>query len=1075
MRERSLALPSYVGPASADEGRELRALVTRIGSLWPWRRIDSDHAREFDLILFRGPTPHIGIAIDKHRMLHALPDGSARVERYDIGRWRMRMEGIYRHTALDGEIVTDGARVVVIDHPFIPARDRREFVAPAGLSIEDIVEIAVPDHAVRSHSFIRVAVGTEIIDRAWWARTRPRPGATVIIRSIPSGDFLRSGLMLLVAFAAIVVAPILAPQLVGALGGAIGLQTATGLIGLGIITAGTLLINALIPQRLPQIERANIEQSSARTINGWRNQIAPRSPIPAVLGRHRVAPPYIVKPYRTIIGDDMYVTAAFVIGYGPVTLDDPRFGNTPVTEFGGDVQMELREGRVGDPPLTLVANTVLESGLQVTLQMFEDHFRTTPRDVTRATIMLVFPQGIGYLNKNQQLVAHTVAINIKQRRSGTNDPWENVPGLTEGGDGTAWYITAARRGTIYRQFTWEFPERGQWDIAVRRVNQEYHKIDFNFVDEAQWFVLQTERPEYPIACPIPLALAAFRARASDRLQGEIDQFNVIAQLLCDDLVDGEWVPDQPTSNVASMLRWMLTGPANAMPVEFTRIDDAAFAELHSRGMTYNRVHDFEGSLQDALADCAAAGRAMLRDTGTEWTVFIDEATDRIDAHISAVNVSDVSWTRKYLTPPDAFRVRFVNADRDYIADEMIVPWPDGPEVPQRLEDIEFPGLVHAEDVWMAARRRQYELIYRLDEITCTLGIDGLMIARGDVVAVNLPAIIKHHAAAQCTSIDGNRITIAADVEIEAGRNYGIRVRHVDDSGERSVVRKITAPAGMRRSFNVIGDASDIAVGDLVMVGEYGFEAMTMRVRDVEGIDNARVRVTLIPMAPEIDARMEDEEPPEFDGRYGDVIDFSTVAPEPPVITRVVSGDEISTAAHDIEVFARPSFLGIIAVTIEIEHRLAGDTGWSGSVSMPAGQGMLGISGYAAGDEVELRARSVSAYGVYSDYSDIVVHEVQEKTVPPPPLDVEYVIVMTNVVRISWTMPDFPNLRIGRVYISNNDAFDPEFEIASRLGIANQRLEIEHTQSPGTSYYRVRVETIAGAVSDPSDYIEVTVT
>jgi hypothetical protein len=229
------------------------------------------------------------------------------------------------------------------------------------------------------------------------------------------------------------------------------------------------------------------------------------------------------------------------------------------------------------------------------------------------------------------------------------------------------------------------------------------------------------------------------------------------------------------------------------------------------------------------------------------------------------------------------------------------------------------------------------------------------------------------------------------------------------------------------------------------------------------------------MAPEIDARMEDEEPPEFDGRYGDVIDFSTVAPEPPVITRVVSGDEISTAAHDIEVFARPSFLGIIAVTIEIEHRLAGDTGWSGSVSMPAGQGMLGISGYAAGDEVELRARSVSAYGVYSDYSDIVVHEVQEKTVPPPPLDVEYVIVMTNVVRISWTMPDFPNLRIGRVYISNNDAFDPEFEIASRLGIANQRLEIEHTQSPGTSYYRVRVETIAGAVSDPSDYIEVTVT
>ncbi|MHA7870413.1 MAG: phage tail protein, partial [Salipiger thiooxidans] len=107
-------------------------------------------------------------------------------------------------------------------------------------------------------------------------------------------------------------------------------------------------------------------QGNRYTLSGWNNQLRPDEPVPWALGRHRYAPPFAARSYTRIIGDEQYIVALFVWGYGRLKISDLRIGDTPIEHYK-NVEIEHREGLAGDEPVTLYPRQVIEDGESVEL------------------------------------------------------------------------------------------------------------------------------------------------------------------------------------------------------------------------------------------------------------------------------------------------------------------------------------------------------------------------------------------------------------------------------------------------------------------------------------------------------------------------------------------------------------------------------------------------------------------------------------------------------------------------------------------------------------------------------------
>ncbi|MGO7370078.1 hypothetical protein ACCT04_14700 [Rhizobium ruizarguesonis] len=139
-----------------------------------------------------------------------------------------------------------------------PLRSEREHQrVPAGLSISEIIALCGLE-PVRLH----VSIGPDVIYEKFWSRVRVKPGATVTIVKVPGKGALRAIAGLVVALIAAVAAPWLVTLLPG-LAGSAAAGVATGVIGAGIMNAGTLQVD-------PFASVVRNEQLRRRKAKVWR-------------------------------------------------------------------------------------------------------------------------------------------------------------------------------------------------------------------------------------------------------------------------------------------------------------------------------------------------------------------------------------------------------------------------------------------------------------------------------------------------------------------------------------------------------------------------------------------------------------------------------------------------------------------------------------------------------------------------------------------------------------------------------------------------------------------------------------
>lgn len=869
---------------------------------------------------------------------------------------------------------------------FDPGAGRRALELPAGATLAEAVDLALPGHTATDRAQLRVMLvseaGSVLIEARYWRQVRPRPGVRVVIRLVPGGDGMRSVLLAVVTIAAIALAPHLAPL--------IGVTSDLGvsLVAMGLNLVGAALVNSLIPVETPDQENGK----NRYTLSGWSNTLRPDKPVPYPLGQHRYAPPFAAMSYSEIAGDEQYIRALFCFGYGPLDISDLKIGDTPIEEFD-EVELEIRDGRDGDYPVTLYPRQVLEDAEQAELVRPRPRndagevigeagietpvVRVTAASTESVSLIFWFPTGLIRYSREGDERTYGTQVRIRQRFLDT-DPWEEVTTLN---------FVAKRSDPFFRQYTWQLPSRGRWQIEVTRMNRE--NTNSRYHDRVMLAAVQSIRPEYPINFDKPLALLSMRIRATYQLNGQLDAVNALVKRYALDW-DGETWVEGLSRNPAVAYVAALTGPANPYPASSTEIDweqvEAWHAFCATKGLKYDRIHESEESLGDMLRAICGAGRAAPRHDGLKWGVVIDRPQELVVDHLDPRNSYDFRWSRQYIDPPHALRVTFNDEANSYERGERLVPWPGHSGDITLTEELALPGKTDPDEVWIEARRRMYEIEHRPDIFTCMQDGAARVATRGDLVMVSHYVLDQTQLAARVARVDGPALVLDETVTVEEGVQYGVRYRVYADDNDiigTSVVSQVSAPVG-ETSLLILPGATTLPLeGSVVQFGLLGSESLAARVLDVEPGENLSVQLRLAAAATIIDDLTDAEVPEDWDGIVGEAITFTPTAPLAPrfvFIDSLVYGsifEEDGGDSTELRITLRllPAQGETALVTAyRIEYRLEGVSSWT-NVTVPQASGGVEISGYSDGDGVELRAIAIGECGLQSSATSTITHVV----------------------------------------------------------------------------------------------------
>jgi len=169
------------------------------------------------------------------------------------------------------------------------------------------------------------------------------------------------------------------------------------------------------------------------------------------------------------------------------------------------------------------------------------------------------------VNKNAKTTSATVTFKIEYREVGT----------------TAWIaereqfdVSSSKKQTIRRGLRWNVPT-GQYEVRVTRLRTR-HSNTSSVQNEITWSALRTIRSVrgFDVDGTVVMAL---RVRATDQLNGRIEDLSVEATSVLDVWNGAAWVP-QPTNNPAWIYADIWSGTANRRPVPQSDLDTAALLD-----------------------------------------------------------------------------------------------------------------------------------------------------------------------------------------------------------------------------------------------------------------------------------------------------------------------------------------------------------------------------------------------------------------------------------------------------------------------------------------------------------------
>lgn len=889
-------------------------------------------------------------------------------------------------------------------------RNVREQI-PLGWTVAEIVLFAIPRVSVR---FAHVFVNGDYIPQTMWLSVRPKAGTVVTIRVVPGKGGGKNPIATVLSLALIVAAPALGASLATAT----GLATATsagliswsvaGMSGLSIATGivavvGRLAINALAPPSRQKARGsvASITEKPTQFISGGKNQVLRFNAIPRPLGKHRMMPPYGALPFTEIVGNDQYVRMLFVWGYGPLAISDLRIGDTSIDEFD-DVEVETRQGYEADEPLTLFTKQINQNDLSVTLTAAADwQVRTTEDNVDEISIDVTFPRGLAKYGSSGSKSNQTVNIEVEYAPTGTG-AWVNA-----GTDTPALSITAKQSAAVRKGLRFKVT-RGQYDVRVRRTTAD--STSDTIIDEVVWTALRSIRNDNPVKIK-GLAVTVLRIRATDQLNGVVDQFSGIVSSILPDWNGSSWVVRE-TANPAAIYREVLQGKANARALDNSRLDLPALQQWHedctAAGREFNYVVDSQLSVHDLLADIAAAGRASPAVIDGKWRVVQDKVQSVPAQHFTPRNSFGFQSQKAFPELPHGFRVKFLNRNNDWQADERIV-YDDGYDAANatKFEGLELIGITNPDQAWKDGRYHIATARLRPETFSFNTDIEHIVCTRGDLIRLTHDVLLVGLGSARIKALqdDGDSVTaVVVDdtFTMEADKSYSIRVRKADGS---SLICALTTVAGETKTLTLsapLSFAEAPGVSDLVLFGETGVESIECIVKSIEPQSDLTARITCVDAAPAVHTADVGTIPP-YESNITVPADLKR--PPSPVVISVQTGEEAlirnpdgSFSSTITMTLATPLYSGVLFTDVQI--RADGETTFRSASFIQSGN-QIRVIDVEAAEYYDISLAYKNSNGLTSLPTIITNQNVIGATEPPSDVTGFQVNVNGQTAHLSW--------------------------------------------------------------------------
>jgi Putative phage tail protein len=427
-----------------------------------------------------------------------------------------------------------------------------------------------------------------------------------------------------------------------------------------------------------------------------------------------------------------------------------RADGVTAVEFPSDVETESNSGG-----LTKKAG---QAGIWVT--------RETKR--LQATYLELDISGSLFYNGEKGVETRSVSITVQYSVAGTN-AWVNAPispVTIVNGDTTAVRET---RG-------WAVPA-GHYSVRARIENDDTEdaRLKQTFSIEA-FKAYNTVTQTYPAQNRLGVQI-----RASKQLNGALDRWSslgsaktwVYTGTVWDGSIpgaSGNWawqtsinpawwflnfalggfmnagVPaGHPLTNKGWMLGEALAGSQNGQKLyglgrRHNRIDYAKIIDWAqwcvANNLHFSAVVDRSANCFDILSDIARIGRAQLSQAAGKISVIYFTANDPAVQLFSMDNIVAGSFNISYIseTPPDRVIVNYIDSTRDYQSAqvEALVP---GVAVPITEAQITLWGCINTAQAQREANLVAAEQFYHRRTISWETDIEGLLVTRGDVVAL----------------------------------------------------------------------------------------------------------------------------------------------------------------------------------------------------------------------------------------------------------------------------------------------------------------------------------------------------
>lgn len=947
----------------------------------------------------------------------------------------------------------DKIRMTAVLHPFKSEKKRLEF--KEGVSVQEMLVQAQPD-AVKLRNAVVFNHG-RIIPRQSWASYFPKHGDLIEARAcaVPMGGGGGGGGKDVTRIVLTIAVVALAMATGGAALGLLGFSQATIAAGgawvtfasamyIGTVTTiGMLAINALCPTKSPEIASlssiAGTSESPSLYIEGASNTLNPFSPVPVLFGKYRQTPPLGAKPYTEMIGGDQYFRMLFVWGIGPISIDEAsiKIGDTLLTEFS-DYQIEHREGYSTDEALTLFPSAISQEDFTVALKSSSSWItRTTTVNADEISIDIAFSSGLVQYDTSGNKQSMSVNVEIEYRKTDSGAAWSKIDTSSANfktNCDNSWLntsssllqsitFTAKRAAALRYGIRWGVSERAQYDVRIRRVTSDTDSS--TIADATYWTAIRSISSESPVNSPVPLAMTALVIKATDQLNGIINDFSGEVTRVCDDWdVDtGTWV-ERVSQNPASLFRFALQGNGLNTPLADERIDIEALQDWHEfcalKGFKFNMIRDYSSSVWDLLRDICAAGRAAPTMTDGKWSVVIDREQTAPVSVITPRNCYEFSSDKFFLEPPHGWRIQFPNENQSYSADERRV-YRDGYDDNNatKFESLELLGVTDPDQIYKLGRWRIAQVLNQPERWTFKQDMEYLTYRRGDWIKIAHDVLIVGLAQGRVKGVtlgDDNAITsIEVDEEVimEAGKTYGVILRTLENaslSAQVETVEGTTKTLTFTDPVAGIGSPAEqaITIGDIFCFGEFGEETEDATVISIAPNGTLNATIVAIPYRPAI-YNVDTEEIPEFVTK----ITTADVIPAP-AVQSIVSDESVmvisSTGTLKIRVgiVFTPLNKSIFGTGNELIVQMRQNG--TGEAFYPAviddvGDGYVYINEIRTGEIIDVRLRfKVSGKLLPGPWTTITGYTVVGRSTTPSPLANMTISAFGAQAMIRWDKP-----------------------------------------------------------------------